>query len=427
MLGAFRKGGQVLLLVSSVAFLTPSLASAQSAAELRELIEEQQRQMEEQAQRLEAMQERLEELEVEQAATRETAETAASTAESVAAEPLVTSGTSKVELAISGQINRMANIGYDGDKTKYYNVDNDNSSSRLRFVGTGRPNEEVTIGSVLEIEITPNKSTEVSQENEDIGGSQVFNDRKAEVSIAHESFGTVTIGKGSTASDGTSEVDVSGTTVIAYSDIQKTAGGLLWYDSDNDEYSDTTIGDVFNNLDGLSRRDRVRYDTPDIGGFGFAIDAISDQRWSSSLRWGGDFANLKAAAAIAYSDPGGDRKYLYDGSVSVLHTPTGLSLTLSGGVRDEDGRDDSFNTYAKLGWLTEFFSFGTTAFALDYTNAENFDENNDEANSVGAYVVQNVSDWGIEFYGGYRWHTLDRDNTDFDDIHVVSVGTRVKF
>ena len=324
--------------------------------------------MEAQEQMLDALTQRLEELEAEQAETRETAGSARSAAEAVTAEPLVTSGTSKVQLAISGQVNRMLNTGYDGNKTKRCNVDNENSSTRLRFVGTGQPTETIEVGTILEVELKSNPSTEVSQKDEDTGTAN-FDDRKAEVYVASERFGKLSLGQGSTASDGTAEVDLSGTTVIDYSDIQKTAGGLLFYDSDTDKHSNTTIGDVFNSFGGLSRRDRVRYDTPKFGGFSVAGDLISNERWSTALRWSGQLAGFQSAAAIAYSDPGGDRDYLVDGSASILYTPTGLNLTVSGRVSDEENRSDAFNAYGKLGWITKFFGFGTTAFSVGYTRS----------------------------------------------------------
>jgi hypothetical protein len=42
-------------------------------------------------------------------------------------------------------------------------------------------------------------------------------------------------------------------------------------------------------------------------------------------------------------------------------------------------------------------------------------------------MVQTVSDWGIELFGGYRWHSLDRDDADFDDVNVFSAGSRIRF
>lgn len=424
--------GTSIVAILAVTTLGSQPVLAQTAEELRALIEAQQQQMEEQARQLEEMRQRLEELAAAEAETRATAEAAASQAAELADEDLVSSGTSRIELAISGQINRAINVGADGNRTKVYNVDNDNSSSRLRFVGTGRPNETVTVGTVLEVELESNSSNDVSQvddfgrDGEDTG-TVSFKDRKVEAFIEEKSLGRITIGQGSTASDGSSEVDLSGTTVIGYSKISDLAGGLLFYDDDAGAYADTSINDAFDNFDGLSRRDRIRYDTPKIAGFTLAADLISDQRWSTALRWGGDFGGVKAAAAIAYSDPGGDSDFIVNGSASAVHTPSGLSLTVAAGTEDNEGRDDGTTLYGKLGWEADLLTIGSTAFSIDYNRIEDIDDEGDEGDSVGILAVQNLSDWGVELFAGYRWHSLDRDGADFDDIHVVTGGSRVKF
>ena len=428
------KRSLTFLLLTGIATTLPSFAGAQSIQELRDLIEAQQQSMEAQQQRMEEqaaemqrMRERLEELEAEQAATREAAETARTQAEELREQPLVRSGTDRVEIEISGQINRMVNVGADGENTKVYNVDNDNSSSRLRFVGRARPNDVITVGTRFEGQFESNSSADVSQLEEDTGTVN-FTDRYIDLFIEHAAFGRVSLGQGDTASNGASEIDLSGTTVIANSEISDTAGGLFFFDDDTGEYDETAqIDNVFTNYDGLSRRDRIRYDTPEVAGFVLSADYISDQRWSAALQWGGEFSNFEAGAAAAYSDPGGDRDYIINGSVSILHTPTGFNFTVAAGTRDEVDRDDGVFYYAKLGYKSKLFTFGESRFSIDYNRSEDVAVEGDEADSVGLYMVQVVSDWGMELFGGYRWHALDRDGADFDDVHVFSLGSRVRF
>jgi hypothetical protein len=110
--------------------------------------------------------------------------------------------------------------------------------------------------------------------------------------------GRVTVGYGDTASNSTSEVDLSGTTVIGFSEVEDLAGGILFRDK-NGELSDTTIGNVFDNLDGLGRDDRIRYDSPSFTGVKFSTSAVADNRWDAAIRYGGDFGPVKTAAAIA--------------------------------------------------------------------------------------------------------------------------------
>ncbi len=203
---------------------------------------------------------------------------------------MVTSGQDKVKLAISGQIDRMVNIANDGDNTKYYNVDNSNSNSRVRFIGTGEVTEDLTVGAEIEVAIGPNQSSQVSQDNEDSG--DFFDERKVEAWIDSKRLGRLALGKGQTASDGTSEIDLSQTSVIGYASVSDTAGGLKFRDS-NDNLTTVTIGNAFNDLDGLGRQNRIRYDTPNFYGFSLAGSASSDQRYDGAVRWGGTMGRTR--------------------------------------------------------------------------------------------------------------------------------------
>jgi hypothetical protein len=111
-----------------------------------------------------------------------------------------------------------------------------------------------------------------------------------------------------------------------------------------------------------------------------------------------------------------------------LHEDTGLNLTLSAGLLERANQDDARNLYAKAGWLTRFFSFGETAFGVDYTRSLNLPTGRDDGYSVGAAVVQNFEAYGTEIYLLYRLHSLDRDVApSVHDISVGSIGARVKF
>ena len=160
-----------------------------------------------------------------------------------------------------------------------------------------------------------------------------------------------------------------------------------------------------------------------------AGSAISDQRYDAALYWGGQGYGFKAAGAAAFADPNRDNTdFQYDGSFSLLHEDTGLNLTLSAGLLERDNQGDARNLYAKAGWLTRFFSFGETAFGVDYTRSLNLPTGRDDGYSVGAAVVQNFEAYGTEIYLLYRLHSLDRDVApSVQDISVGSIGARVKF
>jgi len=343
-------------------------------------------------------------------------------------EKIITSGGGdRVRLAISGQVNRAVNVVDDGKSTESYFVDNDNSESRVNFVGTAKIDEDLTLASRIELTIAPNKAGEVSQLKED--NNNIFDQRWTELSLDSKRFGKVSIGKGATASYGSASVDLSRTSVISYATISDTAGGMLFRQENDDSLTDIRIVDAYNSFDGLNRRDRLRYDSPRFYGFRLSGSMVSDERYDTSLWWGGKGYGFKAAGAVAVANPNqADTDLQYDGSFSILHEDTGLNLTLSAGGLERDNQSDPTNFYAKVGWLKRFFSVGETAFGVDYTLSSNLPTGNDDGYSVGATAVQLFEDYGTELYYLYRLYSLDRDvEPEVEDISLNSVGARVKF
>ncbi len=338
----------------------------------------------------------------------------------------VTSGQDRITLTISGQINRAINVAGDGDRTKVYFVDNDASNSRIRAVGTGQISDDVTVGTQIELAIAPNESAKVSQDNEESG--DFFDQRKVEIWADSRTFGRLTLGKGDAATNGTSEVDLSGTAVIMYASVADIAAGLKFRDKD-DQLTDVRITDAFSDFDGLSRHDRLRYDSPRFGGFSLSGSVISDQRYDGAVRWGGQGFGLKTAAAAGLADP--SRRavdFRLNGSFSVLHEATGLNLTLSSGMDKSKNGGNPSNVYVKGGWIANFFDWGESRFGIDFTRSNNNPTPSDSGFSVGGAFVQAVPDFGAELYTQLRWYTLDRNNErSVHDIVVGSVGTRVKF
>jgi predicted porin len=339
------------------------------------------------------------------------------------AQPVV-SGNDKVKLTISGQLDRAVLISDDGRQTKFFFVDNDNSSSRVRFEGSGRINEEFSAGAVLEVELRSNSTRNVSQDNESTGTAN-FEDRNAEVYFDSTRFGRIWLGQGNTASDNTAEVDLSGTTVVGTSDIADFAGGLQFVD--DGELSGVTINETYNNFDGLSRDDRIRYDTPRFGGFGLATSAASDSKFDVAGTYLGAFDDTKLAGAAAFASDAGDFIGV-DGSASLL-LAGGFNVTAAAGWRDFDdgGRDDGKYIYGKLGYLLDWFAIGRTALALDAYYGRDVGADGDKAFETGAFAVQYLDPIATELYVGYRYHHLSRNDADFDPINAVLTGARVKF
>lgn len=347
---------------------------------------------------------------------------------------MVTSKFSNVDFSLYGQMDRAILYSDNGDSKDLYSVDNANSNTRMGFLAGVDTTSGWLVGGRIEYGIVSNASTDVNQlETHDATGTLIKN-RWAEISFKHDTFGKISLGKGSSASDGTSEVDLSGTDVAAYASIADTAGGMYFNNEDGTPVTTANpqVGDVFNDFDGLSRTDRLRYDTPSFAGFSLAGSGSSGDAWDGALRYNRKFGETKVVAAFSAVSPGdllGDGIDMqYSGSASVL-LPMGLNATVSGGVRDlqDSNRDDPTTWYAKIGYKTSFYSAATTAFSIDYGQTENLAQDDDKGKTWALTAVHDIADWGTEFYLTYRNHELDRNDTDYDDINVVMAGARLKF
>jgi hypothetical protein len=343
---------------------------------------------------------------------------------------LCLSSAGAVEIKLGGQVNQMVMWADDGSEDNFYITDNDNSSTRFNFVG-----EEdfgpVRAGLRIEFEAQRNASNKLYMEQEDDGDFE-FNDRWFNVYF-NTAFGKIELGKGDGAANGTAEVDLSGTSVINYSEINATAGGFIWKNSDGTAFRDNgtagspdylTVGDTRSNLDGLSRNERLRYNTPVFGGFTAATSFTNGKAWELAGRYDGEFAGQKLGVAIGYVD-GADRSDYtqLSGSVSWL-APFGLNLTGAYGLRDfeDDDVEDATNMYAKVG-----YKWSIHAVSAEYGVTADLSQEDDESSNWGlAYVVTPWS--AVEFYGSYRIYMLEVDGVDNpDDINQFMAGTRIKF
>ena len=428
--------------------LVLSLAGTAGAADekmlerMEQLIKQQQAQIEAQAKALEKLQQQVEALS--QKAVDEAKAAAMAEVSKTPYPKSVLHGkgkSDKVSVELYGQVDRAFLAADDGNSSDYYFVDNDNSSSRIGLLGEAKVNDDLTIGTRMEFEYQSNPSNVVNQndKNPNDGDGTGFNERWMDAQLTSKRFGKLYLGKGSTASDGTSEMDLSGTSVVGYASVEDMAGGILFYNDATNTLSNTAVKGVFNDFDGLSRRNRVRYDSPDFWGFQLSGSLLSDGgdvALRYAAKWGQDW---EFVAALAYADPQAISNTVdnqYNGSASILHS-SGLNLTVAGGIQDLDSGllnpdgtkrdDDPTFYYAKLGYRAKWFKVGETRFSVDYARNDDVAQDGDEAKSVGFQAVQEFPEWGSEYYIGYRWYDLDREQADFDAINALMTGVRVKF
>ncbi len=230
----------------------------------------------------------------------------------------ISAGADRIRLSLSGQVDRMILFGSDGKASGVRNVDNGNSSTRLRIVGEGVINDTASGGVNVETELRPNPSatTTLTQNLPQPAASAGFTVRQAEAYLQDTRYGGVRLGFGSTASYLTTEVDLSGTAVASYVNYADLNGGfafrqrraaLVPTSATNFVLSPAgaygpAVGAVFNFFDGLVRDDRIRYDSPVWHGLQLATSAVDGGAFDVALRYAAEFDGNQVVAAGAFAD-----------------------------------------------------------------------------------------------------------------------------
>ncbi len=459
-----RSGGLGVALFGGVALVAAAIvaagpAAAQSATELQERVKALEAENQLMKQQMREMKRQLDAL-----------------GRQAPAEPvkMVESGEKDVTLKISGQVNRAVLIGDDGTTGFVSHVDNDNSSTRIRLDAEGRVTDDFSVRGRVEVELQINPSdTDPGggglQTNS--GGLGGFNARKAYVAFNSNTFGRLTLGHESVATDGIVGHDLSGTRVVMTSDAEDFAGGVGFSNSANGNRMGLEIQDSFDDFSGAGqfgdRQNLVRYDSPRFLGFSLAgahgVDSGdgNSQTVDVALRYGGTIWDTKVEAGIGYAHTDANRggspsladpnEDFVGGSVALLHQPTGLNVHYSQGKvmweQDSPTRPGPSFWYVKGGWVGTIFSMGKTAVAIEYGEYMNDDgprlagltASDDNFGRVyGIGLVQKIDRAATELYAGVRRYEMDIATgtaldqngqlvTGIEPVIAALVGARIKF
>jgi outer membrane murein-binding lipoprotein Lpp len=421
---ATRRACRTALLLSAVAGAALLISTPASADEISDLQAENAKLRDQ----VEALARDLQQL---RDAVHQNSQAVAAAQESAAsAGPVVTSDKDNTKLSISGQVNRMVMYADDGNEARWFHADNDESSTRLRFIGASKLDEEWSAGTNIEVQFESNPSNTVTINQNTAGGTNSFTERKLEIYFASTRLGKLSLGQGESASDGATETDLSKTGVIASSSSSAIGGGLQFHRSGTrGTGSGTTVGQVFNGLSGLGKDDRIRYDSPSFAGAKLSTSWVDGDEYDVALRYGREFDDTEVALSLAYWDASPtSQKDGFGGSLS-FKLPSGTSLTGAYGEEDLEavGRKDQNFWYAKLGQDFALTPLGATAVSLDYMASDDQNANGNEASGYGLAAVQFIDKIGTEIYGTVRWFDVDLPAIATDGITVGGIGARVKF
>lgn len=297
-------------------------------------------------------------------------------------------GNRKVSIKVSGWVNEAIFAWDDGTTADVYVGTNTVEQSRFRFSGEAKIDKNWSAGYDLEVGVFGHPSNQWNQDSSASASANPANQefaltlRKSNWFIKNERLGKLAVGLNATATYHLTD-DADATLTRNVDDAEGAAvfmaafrirvngqfvNGLRW--------SDILRG--FNNLTpGQSgRRDVVRYDTPTIAGFSFAVS------------WGEDDIS---DAAVTYKDDIGDFSVLAKAGYGTSNDPGTLQV----------GDDGSF-----VAGGTSCISSSTTL-----TSLPNF-----QCNWGGAAATVLHNPTGLFLYGGWGQQSVHTD-------HVFPAGT----
>jgi hypothetical protein len=328
-----------------------------------------------------------------------------------------------------GQVNLTYQSFDDGGRTTGNLVDNGNWNSRLGLTIT-QPLGENTLRLRFESGLTLRNSALVSQTE-----TPAWDDwertllRWFEVALDTD-WGTVSLGQGATAANGTTGLDDSFTFVAGATDASDGFAAFRFRD-DAGNLTGVSVGLVNSALDS-PRRFRARYDTPIRNGFmvsasygqNVLVSADDNDYYDLAIRWTGDLGDVAVRSALGYQwidNPDGDLTERLAGSFALVHEPTRLNFALSAGEQFDGPRF----YWVRAGWQTDRLPVGTTSLSIDYYDGRDFLSEGAKTENYGVYAVQDVDDLSLNLYAGLRRFTYsDRLGVGYQDALGLLVGAR---
>ncbi len=314
------------------------------------------------------------------------------------------------------------------------------SDPMFSIVLLGLELDDLSMSAVIEGELESNSTDSVLIAQDRATNTNAgFRERKYEVIGESKTFGKISMGQGSTASDGTAEEILSGTQVVAGSGIDAMGNQILFLREDTKASSGRRVTNLFSNFDGLSRDDRIRYDSPSFAGFTLSGSHIDGDRWDAALRYANKFSFGELRAAASYFDaqstgtPGSVSGF--DGlAFSVAYEApfgTNFQATYSENDFEQVGRHTANFWYVMLGHdFKSLVEFGETSFAVEYAQTQDQAINGSSGDYIAFIATQQIKKAATEIYfklGQYDAELPGNPSVDLEEILIGGLGARVKF
>jgi len=324
-------------------------------------------------------------------------------------------GTNQLSFRLYGQVNRALLMWNDGFDSSSHVVDNHTSSTRFGFVGQASLKPGWTAGYRLEIDAPFPSSDEIFNAADGRTGmpaaSNQLRVRQNYWTVANKDLGGVSVGYQSPATDDVTIINLGSQmndAAVHYNNAFRIRLDL----AKPAIITDLTWGQIAHNVDSL-RGNFVRYDTPIVNGFLLSA-ALNDEVWDVALRYQKQANAFRFAGGIGYMQDAERQFQDLRGSASLIHDPSGLYLSLAGGVRNAThalaGPDKAaYFTYSQLGISKQWLSYGKTTIYADYGFYKDFNVSeplsiNPDTNLAvvwGTLTSTEVRRWGFGIEQGF--------------------------
>ena len=348
----------------------------------------------------------------------------------------VSNGNDTASVTLSGHFNKAVAYAENGEHSALTIADNSISESRFRFVVSGKLNEAVSVGGVMEMGFSQNNlntltfvpASNTGDDSTETGsGTDSFAVRHNYIKLTHKGMGAFSIGHTSVATDGAMFAPFNPASSVVDAATATFAGVNTRVSTAAVNTNSGQVGDFFGGYDG-GRTDVVKYNTPNIAGLSGVVSYDSSQNTDVAARFGGKFASFQVSLGGAYRNTAGAK---LDGVLAVtggVKHDSGISL--AGGYAKEDKGTQLFggtSYHVILGYEADLINAGKTGIAVQYMKSENTTADDDKGISYEIGVQQDMGA-GITTYGGVKFYEVDTvATTNFDDVVGVMAGVKLAF
>jgi len=316
------------------------------------------------------------------------------------------------QVSLTGQVNvaALAGSALDDDLTI---VDNNTTGSRFRIRSENKFGKGFSAGLRYELQAQFAQSNDPTEIGTNSGGADgtVREVRYADVYI-NTPYGKVAVGRGDGAANATSE-SYGLLNFLGGAEAHLLFGGA---------------GADFSDIDGLSRQNRIRYDSPNFSGFKFAVSFDNEEENEAAVGYDKKFGfgTVRARGGVTTGD--GDQQTL-DFSVAYKF-PFGLGLAYSTGEAD----NAAGVTTSENDWVQISYDFGKqVTLSAGFGTEDEFESGPDEIVDHDLIILSLV--WkpvkGASVYLNYgAWENglatgqVEEDN---DDSSIFALGGHFRF